>query len=102
MTLHKITTKALLKVLPGRWRRRPNSRNARPQRQMDHVILDILKSRQGRYVSSLELIDYLYGDDECGGPESAEGFIRTKIHQLRREGHSIRNVYNRGYFLEAA
>lgn len=66
-------------------------------------LFDLLwKSRNtGAVVSNEKMIDYLYGHDADGGPDS--DIIKVMINQMRRKlartGIEIISVYGEGYFL---
>ena len=82
--LHLITTRALLSLLP----RKPPERD---------IVLGLLLSRNGHWVSSDEIIDALWGDDENGGPDWAIARLRVLVHQLRERGWNINTWSRRGY-----
>ena len=84
--LHLITTRALLSLLP----RKPPERD---------IVLGLLLSRNGHWVSSDEIIDALWGDDENGGPDWAIARLRVLVHQLRGRGWNINTWSRRGYCL---
>ena len=54
---------------------------------------------RGHIVSLGELIDWVYREDEDGGPFDAESMIRWGVMRLRERGVPIENVNGRGYVL---
>ena len=84
--LHIITTRALLSLLPQE-----------PPRK--DIVLGLLLSCKGHWVSSDVIIDALWGDDEDGGPDWAIGRLRVLVHQLRGLGWNISTWSKRGYCL---
>jgi hypothetical protein len=84
--LHLITSRALLSSLP----RKPLRRD---------IVLGLLLSRKGHWVSSDEIINALWGDDENGGPDWAIERLRVLVHQLRGLGWNISTWSKWGYCL---
>src|SRR5215208_4436582 len=84
--LHVITTRALLSSLPRKL----------PQRD---IVLGLLLSRKAYWVSTDEMIDALWGDEEDGGPEGAIEQVRVLVHQLRGLGWNINTWSKCGYCL---
>ena len=81
-----ITSRNLLRALGGTGRRTKT--------------LARLRLTPGVYVTNRELVDYVYGDLEAGGPLWARYCIRVYIHKLRAKGHTISNDRHLGYRLD--
>lgn len=85
-TLHTISTAALSKAL-------------RCGQRLPMLMLGIstlLAVTPGKVVTKAQLIDWLYGEDEDGGPEWAEKNITVAISKLRCRGVPIR-THHGGY-----
>jgi DNA-binding response OmpR family regulator len=100
--LHRISTRALLEVLPEQWFRGLYHATPMPKRAIEDVILDVLRARLGLWISAPELVEYIYGDDEDGGPIAARSIIETRVFYLRRKGNRIRSHWGRGYRIDEA
>lgn len=88
--LHVIGTKALLKSL----------KCGAGNHKMPTLMLGIstlLAASPGQVIPASTLIDWLYGDDEDGGPEWARNNIRVAIHKLRQRGVPIKTHGWSGY-----
>jgi DNA-binding response OmpR family regulator len=64
-----------------------------------------LIARRGMPISRDELIDAIWGEDEDGGPDTAEARVQSiyPIHvrrRIERLGLGIRSGYGRGYCIE--
>jgi DNA-binding response OmpR family regulator len=79
---------------PRRYVRLPPSE---PRRTLVKSVLNCLLVNQGRIVSVDELVEYVWGDDEDGGPVGAREMIRMYAVMLRRMGWEIDNIHGRGY-----
>lgn len=89
-TLHTISTAALSKAL-------------RCGQRLPMLMLGIstlLAVTPGRVVTKAQLIEWIYGDDEDGGPEWAEKNITVAITKLRSRGVPIQTRHG-GYSYEA-
>jgi hypothetical protein len=84
--LHIITTRAPLSSLPPKPRRRD-------------IVLGLLLSRKGYWVSADEMIEALWGEDESGGPDWAPQRLKVFVHQLRGLGWNINTWSRCGYAL---
>lgn len=80
--IERVRMSAVLRALGGK---RPPAR-----------ILSLLRLRAGGWVSTAEIIDYAWGDDEDGGPLDAPRAVYVHIHNLRRAGAVIESVVGRG------
>jgi DNA-binding response OmpR family regulator len=63
------------------------STKLQPQEQ---ELLDALTERRGRFVSHEDLVDRLWGDDEDGGPCTANNVIRQRVWGIRRKMPSLK------------
>lgn len=89
-TLHTISTAALAKAL-------------RCGQRLPMLMLGIstlLAVTPGKVVTKAQLIDWIYGDDEDGGPEWAEKNISVAVTKPRSRGVPIRTGHG-GYSYEA-
>ena len=93
--LHVVGTRALVRAL-----RRGAGNNKMPTLMLG--ISTLLAASPGEIVSAATLIDWLYGDDEKGGPEWAGSNIRVAIARLRRRGVPIKTHGWAGYSYEPA
>lgn len=91
--LHVIGTRAFLKAL-----RHGAGNNKMPTLMLG--ISTLLAASPGEIVSAAKLVDWLYGDDEEGGPEWALSNIRVAIARLRRQGVPITTHGWAGYSYE--
>ena len=94
--LHVIGTKALLSALTNL-----QPRGCRPS-YLRIGVLTLLWSQAPRPATIDELIDWIYGDKEDGGPDYAGDCIRVAINGLRKKGYPIRNSYRWGYYIPVA
>ncbi len=78
MTLHRVTTRALLSSLP------PGRRNA-----LD-VLSDLFYSHRGEFLSHERIFWVLWGDPEDGGPDHWRNVIHVFLAKLRKRGLNIR------------
>lgn len=52
--------------------------------RMERDIVLRLSQAQGSYVRTGDLVDFIYGDDEDGGPMCADRVVRVAIWKARR------------------
>lgn len=92
MTLEVISTKSFLKSLGG-------ERGYRQTAGTFGKILAFLELHRGKMVLYPQIVEYLWGDREDGGPEDPENNIGVYVLRLRRSGYLIRTHYGRGLTL---
>lgn len=88
MTLHRVTTSALLRSLP----------------RANHLQVMAGLLSCGEPVCAHQVIEYLWGDREDGGPLEASHQINIYVHWLRKFGWKIRkhhglqrSIHGRGH-----
>ena len=59
----------------------------------------LLGVNRGRTVSRTEMVDWIYGEEEDGGPLWADKSLDIGIMHLRRRGVPIENVHGRGFII---
>lgn len=84
---HRVTTKAFLKALGGDY-------------QTSKVFARLhIGTGRNRIVSAEDLADYLWGDEEDGGPDFATSALKVYLHRLRRLGVKIETFHAIGYLV---
>jgi hypothetical protein len=95
VTLHRISTKAMLAALTPAVRL-PHRRAETP---VTARVLGTLRLKVGQLCPVNQLVDSVYGDDPTGGPVRAGTNISLAVVQLRRLGWPIEAQWGRGYSL---
>lgn len=60
-------------------------------------VATYLHANRGRWVSHRELIEWIYGERDDGGPMDVRSCIARKIFALRRRGIEVENFHGYGY-----
>lgn len=81
--LHRVGLKAFLRTLP--------------HTGLINGVGTYLGAHRGRLCSSPEIIDWVYGEHEDGGPDNAPDCVRIAIMRLQRMGAPIATTIERGY-----
>lgn len=93
--LHVVGLRAFLRSLHGTPRNQSTGR-----RRLAYSLVGIetyLGAHRGRVVTKAELIDWLYCDDEEGGPMTADHILDVQVHHLRARGVPIETVWGVGW-----
>lgn len=86
-TLVRTTTAAMLRALGG------ETRKGR--------LLACLRLRPGAFITKRDLIEYVWGDDEAGGPEAPGDVVSLYICELRKRGWRIEVEFGHGVRVRA-
>lgn len=87
-SLHRVSTKALLRLLD-----RPSCTGVPVQLRMRSLF----QGTPGKIFSMFEVVDYVYADQENGGPDNADQAIKSALIRLHRKGVPIVSHGKRGW-----